>query len=146
MRKGRRWSEDDRREILHLRGVCGLSWAVIATRFPGTTENACKFQYFRAIASKPRRRAVSGEPLRRGDGRADCDPVASRVAPDVIVDRDRRRLLRLERADVTANFFGDPLPGYSARDVGAATIAINPSAKPTLYWGNQRRHSYEANY
>lgn len=41
------------------------------------------------------------------DGRID-------IPPSVLEERDRRGLL--EHSSITASFFGDPLPGYSALD------------------------------
>ena len=43
-----------------------------------------------------------------------CNPPSLSLRSDLLADRDRRA--NLEPRDVTAWFFGDPLPGMSALD------------------------------
>jgi IS30 family transposase len=63
------------------------------------------FAVYRALnisAEKPRRR--------------DFYPMSPKYepTPEQIADRDKRRFMA--RPDFTSEFFGDPLPGYSAKD------------------------------
>ena len=45
-----------------------------------------------------------------------CRPLALSLRPDPLALADRDRRANLEPRDVTAWFFGDPLPGMSALD------------------------------
>lgn len=128
MRVGRRWSDADRCELIRLRRECGLSWEECAARFPNATLSACRTQFALATSKLPRNRAQRGE-ARRVDFE-ETDPIAARVGEGVLAERDHRNALRIGRSDITANFFGDPLPGYSALDQRRpmhVRIAIKPT-------------------
>jgi len=71
---------------------------------------------------RPRSEHAQSEENHPGRHRRPDDPKNHQVATprnahipdDVLADRDRRA--RLDHETFTAAFFGDPLPGYSARD------------------------------
>jgi hypothetical protein len=46
----------------------------------------------------------------------DCKPLSLSLRPDPLALADRDRRANLEPRDLTAWFFGDPLPGMSALD------------------------------
>ena len=48
----------------------------------------------------------------------DCKPLSLSLRPDPLALADRDRRAKLEPRDLTAWFFGDPLPGMSALDRG----------------------------
>lgn len=58
------------------------------------------------------RRNASGE--YKSTPRPDKPAAKPRACPEQIADRDRR--YKIHPRDLTASFFGDPLPGYSALD------------------------------
>lgn len=109
MQIGRKWSDADRCELIRLRRECGLSWEECAARFPNATLNACRTQFALATSKLPRGAA------RRTSFEA-VAPLAARVDEGVLAEREHRNALRVKRTDITANAFGDPLPGYSALD------------------------------
>jgi hypothetical protein len=87
-------------------------------------DQACAFALyqkhgsFRIVAGiMGRNRSTVGDNLRGVRGRHRVLPQekeTARIPPEVLADRDRRR--DLQPQDYTAEFFGDPLPGYSALD------------------------------
>jgi hypothetical protein len=133
----RRWTEGEKRVLIALRDHSGLSFAEIAKAFDGSTADTCKSLYFNLKFY----RAAGGRKTA-----ARSDPVAARVLDEVIEERNARLALRLARTDLTATFFGDPLPGYSELDARRGVkAAVAPqgfdrrkaqlASKPTLYWG-----------
>ena len=124
--RGRKWTVQEKADLVRLRGE-GLGWNAIATRIPGTSAQMCaKMHSAIANAEKPREGRWFG----------------LRCADETLADRDARRAESLARTDITANFFGDPLPGRSAldraREAEPATVdrrTCQLAPKPTLYWG-----------
>lgn len=111
------WSTAERALLLKQRAD-GLAWEVISASFPGSTPSTCE-----AMWKLIRWTAVrANAPAKR--------------SPDTHLDRERRRELSYARTDVTATFFNDPLPGYSALDRRSTPAGVVASAnKPSLYWG-----------
>lgn len=69
----------------------------------------------RTYGSISGRHTQFGERFRRdGDGNLRYREAIDRPSPAMLADRDRRA--SLQRPTLTAEFFGDPLPGYSALD------------------------------
>jgi len=126
----RSWTMDEKFRLVAMRDGQGHSWKVIASAFPGATAQTCQSQY---CNMKDKR-----------EDRARRKPTDSLASAAQLEDRARRTALRQMREDITAVFFGDPLPGYSELDTRRARQAPAPRSdrravqlgpRPTLYWG-----------
>ncbi len=92
------WTEPQIKLLFKLRDERGLEWWQIAERL-GRPKDSCKVKYANITS---RRRAERGESLQAAPNAA-------------VIDRERREHARAG-ASITARFFGDPPPGYSALD------------------------------
>lgn len=97
MKKGqtsKAWSDADHRRLCALAKE-GKSWDEIAAEFPGRTASACFTRYRRGY-----------EPRGPSQRRASMDNAF----------QARQAVAELPPRSLTAEFFGDPLPGRSALD------------------------------
>ena len=100
---GRPWTDEEVARILHMRDVLKIKFPEIDKALGRARSTSCA--KYRAMR----------------EGRARGEAIANRSAAGTmsipiaaLADRDARA--RLERPTITAEFFGDPLPGRSALD------------------------------
>lgn len=138
----RTWSNTDLEKLARLRERDFLSWSEIGRVFERSS-NACQMQYY-----KFKNGLISADaPIRQRDS----GQFRAFVSVDQVADRDARNRLRHERADITAELFGDPLPGRSALDLrnrpepsrpDRRAVQIGPT--PTLYCGKFKHEGQRA--
>lgn len=126
----RAWTDEEKQKLRHMRDADKMSWKDISKHFKGANDSQCASIYHygnrkhlprppRAIQKKRPVVKVKPNPaaaLPTVRGKQLNPSSGPRMTTDVIAERDRRADLRAQRTDVTANFFGDPLPGESALD------------------------------
>lgn len=100
MPKKSSWTSDDIIHVMHKRDVEKKRWKEIGAEL-GRSSTACHAKW--DAIKNPR---VS---FPRG-------PSVPRLVPDISAEQDRAFRVNLAPRDLTAAFFGDPPPGYSALD------------------------------
>ena len=119
MARARAWTHDEDVALLKAR-IYSVTWEMIALDNRRTVAS-CKQRLQELRLSKAHARLVGQIPVRRTATPARA-AVKSVVPTSEIMESNARKLLRYAReasyvtADVTATFFGDPLPGDSALD------------------------------
>lgn len=115
MGKGDAWTHRENLALIEAR-LRKISWEAIAEdtgRSPGSLR-----QQVQKLCRMPRYAEIAAGLIDQHTVYSKRGDVDGNIARSLIVDRDRRRALRLARelVDATATFFGDPPPGYSALD------------------------------
>lgn len=107
------WSEEEVARLMRVYRECSARrtyrfWKDVMSQMPGRTESQCRSKVnYQRYGSKYRGRNSENPSL--------LPNIPSVRVPDrVLADAERRR--SLNRPTITAQFFGDPLPGYSALD------------------------------
>ena len=101
MPKAPTWTKDEVAVLMHKREVEKKIWAVIGSEM-GRSRTACHVKY--EAIKRPRERVERVSYY--------CKTIIS--SEKALIERDRRA--KLSPRNLTAEFFGDPLPGYSALD------------------------------
>ena len=115
MARARLWTEDEDISLIKAR-IYNVTWETIALDNLRTVVS-CKKRLQELRTDKAHARLVARIPVRRTATPARA-AVKSIVPTPEIIEAKARQLLRYAReaSDITATFFGDPLPGYSALD------------------------------
>ncbi len=113
--KMKRWTDAEIARLMHIyreatKETTYGCWSKIAAQMPGRTLSQCqsKVAYY-----------LNGKRYQANNYVKDAtnhphNSVTIRAPQEVLADAEHRR--RLSRPTLTAEFFGDPLPGYSALD------------------------------
>ncbi|HEX7895472.1 MAG TPA: hypothetical protein VF447_14840 [Terriglobales bacterium] len=91
------WTDEASKQLLKLRDEMGLGWTEIGKRLD-RAGSSCHTRYYLLKNPSTPHKVFQREPLDEG------------------AYKDRSRRLSISHASLTAAFFGDPLPGYSALD------------------------------
>lgn len=95
------WTSDDIALVMHKRDVEKKLWEVIGSEM-NRSRAACHAKW--DSIKNPRTSFPHQE------------PIVPRMVPDISAEHDRNIRVNLAPRDLTAAFFGDPLPGYSVLD------------------------------